>query len=77
MKGGVAKEKVPTYYTMIYAVPCIRTRCVIIRVLPTGFFLKLLVTLKKSAKMEVLLHHLRRGRTNNPKKSLLKTQCVT
>lgn len=76
MKGGVAKEKVPTYYTMIYAVPCIRTRCVIIRVLPTGFF-KLLVTLKKSAKMEVLLHHLRRGRTNNPKKSLLKTQCVT
>ena len=38
MKGGVAKEKVPTYYTMIYAVPCIRTRCVIIRVLPTGFF---------------------------------------
>ena len=76
MKGGVAKEKVPTYYTMIYAVPSIRTRCVIIRVLPAGFFLKL-VTLKKSAKMEVLLHYLRRGRANNPKKSLLKTQCVT
>ena len=50
MKGGVAKEKVPTYYTMIYAMPCIRTRCVIIRVLPTGFFLKLLVTLKKVPK---------------------------